>query len=270
MKLAFSTLGCPGWSFEEIFATAKDLGMNGIEIRGIGGELFAPKAKPFLPEHMDATRQKLTLSGMSIPMLTSGAVLGIADQAQAGVEEAKAYIDLAHALGASFVRVMITPVPHPTDDGDIAVALTAYETLCRYGMEKGVTPLIETNGPLASSVAMKEFMEGVSSDNKGVLWDIHHPFRYFNERPDETYANIGAYVRYLHVKDSAMTNGTLQYRMMGYGDVPILDTLVVLSKNGYDGFVSLEWVKRWCPDLQEPGIVFSHFTSYMGYLLRQL
>ncbi len=39
---------------------------------------------------------------------------------------------------------------------------------------------------------------------------------------------------------------------------------------GYVGYVSLEWVKRWNPDLQEPGVVFSHFVSYMGYLIRSL
>ena len=35
MKTAFSTLGCPGWSWDEIFATAKDLGLDGIEVRGV-------------------------------------------------------------------------------------------------------------------------------------------------------------------------------------------------------------------------------------------
>lgn len=40
MKLSLSTLGCPGWSWNEIFATAKDLGMNGIEVRGVANEMF--------------------------------------------------------------------------------------------------------------------------------------------------------------------------------------------------------------------------------------
>ncbi len=270
MKLAFSTLGCPGWTFEEIFSTAKDLGLDGIEIRGIGGELFAPKAKPFLPEHLGETKQKFQSSDMSIPMLSSGAFIGIASNVQASVGEAKAYLDLAYKLGTPYVRVMITPVPQPTDDASLDTARAAYEGLCAYGQDKGVTPLIETNGPLAASAVMKEFMAGIESENKGVLWDIHHPFRYFNERPEDTYAQIGEYVRYLHVKDSVMADDAVQYRMMGYGDIPVLDTLKVLHKNGFDGFVSLEWVKRWCPDLQEPGIVFSHFTSYMGYLIRQL
>ena len=35
---------------------------------------------------------------------------------------------------------------------------------------------------------------------------------------------------------------------------------------GIDGFFSLEWVKRWNPDLQEPGIVFAHYKNYMDSL----
>ena len=47
MKLSLSTLGCPGWSWNEIFATAKDLGMNGIEVRGVANEMFAPAISVF-------------------------------------------------------------------------------------------------------------------------------------------------------------------------------------------------------------------------------
>ena len=46
---------------------------------------------------------------------------------------------------------------------------------------KGNNPLIETNGILADSAVMKEFIESVNRKNSGVLWDIHHPYRYFNE-----------------------------------------------------------------------------------------
>ena len=52
MKIAFSTLGCPGWSWDEIFATAKDMGLYGIEIRGVGNEMFAPKIKALDEAHI--------------------------------------------------------------------------------------------------------------------------------------------------------------------------------------------------------------------------
>ena len=37
----------------------------------------------------------------------------------------------------------------------------------------------------------------------------------------------------------------------------------MLKDGGYDGFYSLEWVKRWDTTLEEPGIVFAHFANYM-------
>ena len=35
MKLSFSTLGCPKLSFRDVLSIAKDLGYDGIELRGI-------------------------------------------------------------------------------------------------------------------------------------------------------------------------------------------------------------------------------------------
>ena len=64
MKLAFSTLGCPGWSWNEIFATAKDMGLNGIEIRGIGGEMYAPNIRVFSPDLLERTMDQVRRAGM--------------------------------------------------------------------------------------------------------------------------------------------------------------------------------------------------------------
>jgi sugar phosphate isomerase/epimerase len=77
-------------------------------------------------------------------------------------------------------------------------------------------------------------------------------------------------IKYVHVKDSIIKDGVVIYRIMGYGDVPVLDALKEFKASGYDGFVSLEWVKRWNPDLNEPGIVFPHFMNYMEFLFKQL
>ncbi len=268
MKLAFSTLGCPGWSWNEIFATAKDMGLDGIEIRGIGGQIYAPDIKVFAPDQLEATLQRVRDAGMELPMLTSGASLGL-PETEKNMAEAKAYIDLAEKLGSAFVRVMVTPVAQ-VEPADLAQTARLYAELCEYAAPKGVTPLIETNSVLADSKVMKQFMEQCPSQNCGVLWDIHHPYRFFGESPEETYANIGKWVKYAHVKDSVMKDGQVSYRMMGYGDVPIMDALSILHQNGYKGYITLEWLKRWCPDLQEPGIVFSHFSSYMNYLITQL
>ncbi|MEG0838823.1 MAG: sugar phosphate isomerase/epimerase family protein [Hydrogenoanaerobacterium sp.] len=268
MKIAFSTLGCPGWSWDEIFATAKDLGFDGIEIRGVGSEIYAPKIKQFLPQNLDNTMQRLKNGGLQISILTSGAVLGFGD-ASSAQKEAEEYINLAEKMGVKYVRVLISGAPRAADKEDLTACAAAYRLLCEYAASRGVTPLIETTGKLANSEKMREFMEQ-AHENSGVLWDIHHPYRFFGEAPLYTYKNIGKYVKYVHVKDSIGTADDVKYRMMGYGDVPVLDTLKILNDNNYDGFISLEWLKRWNPDLQEPGIVFSHFTNYIAVLTNQL
>ena len=53
---------------------------------------------------------------------------------------------------------------------------------------------------------------------------------------------------------------------MGYGDVPIRDCASELEKIGYEGSYCLEWVKRWNLNLEEPGIAFAQYASYMKKL----
>ena len=270
MKLSFSTLGCPGWSFDEIFATAKDLGMDGIEIRGIGSQMYAPKAAPFTAQNVDATAAQLKKARLNISMLTSGAELGNPEKAGAAVEEAKEYIDLAQKLSCEYIRVMCENAIYPTGNMDMELLVNQYREVLDYAMDKGVYPLIETNSTLADSRVMADFIKKVDRENAFVLWDIHHPYRIFSETPEQTANNLKGLVKYTHVKDSAMEHGKIVYRMMGYGDVPVLDCLRLLSEADYDSYISLEWVKRWQPDLSEPGIVFSHYGNYMNYLMRQL
>ena len=37
----------PDFSWTDIYSMAKDLGFNGIEIRGLGNDIFSVKARPF-------------------------------------------------------------------------------------------------------------------------------------------------------------------------------------------------------------------------------
>ena len=53
MKISFSTLACPDFSWTDIYSMAKDLGFGGIELRGLGNEIYSYKAKPFTDENID-------------------------------------------------------------------------------------------------------------------------------------------------------------------------------------------------------------------------
>lgn len=264
MKLAFSTLGCPSWSFEEVLSTASDLGYDAIEIRGIANELYAPDIKQFLPENRAKTLEKLKSLKLSLSMLTSAASLAVYGQQDKAFGEAKAYIDLAKELGVPFVRVMCTNSPEP-QGGDLVLCKKLYKKLLEYADGTGVLPVMETNGIFADTKLLNSFLEECGG---GALWDINHPYRFAGESIETTVKNLGAKIRYVHIKDSVVKNGRTQYKMLGYGDIPVRDALNLLRDDGYDGTVSLEWVKRWEPDLEEAGIVFAQFISTIKRYLK--
>ena len=100
MKLAFSTLACPEYSWPEIYTMAKDTGFDGIEIRGLGQEIFAVKAPPFTDAGLPETLQKLHALRLEIPCLSSNCCLRDTEKAAENREEISQYIDLAQKLGA--------------------------------------------------------------------------------------------------------------------------------------------------------------------------
>ena len=267
MKTAFSTLGCPDWSWDEIVPMAKDLGFDGIELRGVGSELSASRAAPFQPGARAATLARLKALGVAIPSVSTSCCLADYRKDCACLAEGREAVDLAAALGAPFVRLLADrdPAPGPAVD-DEAVA-DALAELAPYAREKGVVLLVETNGAYADTKRLAALVDRVASPAIGVLWDVHHPFRFFGETPEETVAHLGDRIRYLHVKDSVSVDGRVQYRMTGHGDVPVARALTLLRGRGYDGYVCLEWVKRWSRDLEDAAVVFPHFADYMARFL---
>ena len=260
MKIAFSTLGCPDWSWGEIVAAAKDLGYDGLEIRGIQGEFHLNSAKPFLPDRINGTKQHLQEINLSISCLTSACYLYLKKEQEAIIKDGMEYIEIASRLNVPFVRVLGDKEPQITEPVDDALVCEGLKILGDYAAQRNVTILMETNGVYADSQRISSVIERVNHPHVAVLWDVHHPYRFMNEQFTYTWQQLAPYIKYLHIKDSVQEGERIRYRLLGEGDLPLGDLAVVLKKGGYQGWASLEWVKKWHPDLEEPGIVFPQFV----------
>ena len=268
MKIAFSTLGCPDFSWSDIYSVAKDFGFDGIEIRGIGKDISAVKARPFTDGQIDRTIATLERLGLEIPCLTSGCCLKFADKLEETKAELSEYIKLAVKLGTPYIRVLADLEPDPRDEIDDEYMARAIKDVAAEAKDTGVTLLIETNGVYSDTKRLRALLDKVNCREVAALWDIHHPYRFAHETPETTIENLGSYIKYVHVKDSIMEKGqdgkkTIKYRMMGFGDMPIPGMLHALREIGYEGYISLEWVKRWAPEIDDCGIVFPQFANYM-------
>lgn len=266
MKLSFSTLGCPKWSWSEILSAASDLGYDGIELRGLNNEMYMPGSDYFSDDKINSTVDRMKRLGLEIPCITSDCNLFLSDRDY--VSETKEYIDLAKKTGAKYIRVLGDKAPEPGTGVNEELVKARLAELAPYAEEAGIGLLVESNGIYADTKKLRKLLDEIASPAVAALWDINHPFRYFGESPEETYKNIGKYIKHIHVKDSRIENGKTVYKMLGYGDLPIKEAVSVLKNNGYDGYISLEWTKRWNEELEDAGIVFSHFIYAAKKMIR--
>ncbi len=262
MKLCFSTLGCPRLDFGDILAIASDLKYSGVEIRGVGNVIDAPDIVQFSTAKYTSTKNSLQKYGIDIAMLTSACYLHKNSWSESDFALAKRYCDTANLMGVKYVRILADECPAPKAEVDDELVANNLKNIANYAKKKDVMVLVETNGSFADTSRLAKLIEGI--ENVGVIWDIHHPYRFFGETPEQSFANIGKYVQHVHVKDSSKTEDGYKYEMVGEGDVPIKQCVKLLEDSGYDGYYSLEWVKRWNAELEEPGIAFAHYVKVMS------
>lgn len=259
MKFSFSTLGCPDWSFSEILSVAKDLSFDGVEIRGIAEKVYVPEIKVFSENNINKTRAELISKNMEICCLSSTCLLNFKDDRC--MKEAREYIDKANLLSCSYVRVLGEERAEPSEDYNDSLFIERLKILCDYAAKKNVTVLIENNGVYADSNRLMDIVGSVSKNNLGVIWDIQHSVRNYGENIEYTYNMIKSRLCHVHIKDSAVVNGRNVYTMIGKGTLPVKELILLLKDKGFDGYLSLEWLKRYYSDLEDAGIVFSRYIS---------
>ena len=154
MKLAFSTLGCPDFSWPDMYAMAKDVGFSGIELRGLGDDIFSVHAEPFSKENIGKTKEKLKRLHLEIPCLSSGCALRFGEQLEENIREIGEYIRLAAQLGTPYIRILGDRTAEVTTDFDDAVVIEALRTLAPQAEAAGVMLLVETNGVYTRSCAI--------------------------------------------------------------------------------------------------------------------
>ena len=271
MKLAFSTLGCPSYSWTDIYPMAKDLGFDGIEIRGIQGRAFAPNTAPFQLNRRERTRQQLERLGLEIPCFSSNCELADDSRREDNINEVTSYIELASDMGTPYVRLLLSRDIHPVGGVNDDYIVDLLQQLGDIASIYDVTLLVETTSEYADTARLASVLNKVGMDSVGALWDLHHPYRLNGEAPATSVANLGRHLRYCQVKDSIANGDHFEYRMMGEGDLPLYQMFDALEAVGYDGYMTFEWVTRWARDIAvgEAGIVFPQFLGFMrDYLNR--
>ncbi len=259
MKLSFSIKGWNGYSWDEFCALAKDMDIQGIELYNIHNTAFTEKGGPFDEHTAAATLREMHAHNLQIPCIDSVCDIADAAQYEHNCTEIDACIKTAASFKVPYVRV------HATGGDDVTeTVMNCLRRAVAAAEAAGVTVLIETVGLFADTGRLRNVLNDFACDNLGALWDMQHPYRICGEKPDTTIQNLGAYVRHVHVKDSEVVDGQVEYRLMGEGTLPMQDMMNALRSVNYNGFISLEWDPAWMPEIDDIEVILPHFVNYMN------
>ena len=265
LPLAFSTLGCPDWSFQQITNFAVQHGYTGIELRGLKGQMDLTKCDEFAKDRA-TTLKTMKDKKLQFVDLGSSCTLHFAEgtEREKNLAEGRAFIDLAQQLNCPNVRVF--PNSFPKDqDKNVTMTLIAkgLSELGEYAKGKNVKVLMETHGDAVYSDDIEKIMLAANHPDVGLVWDITNMWTITKEPPADMYKKLKKYIYHTHIKDAKLVDGKPQYTRMGQGEVPIFEAIDLLSKDGYKGYYSFEWEKRWHPELEEPETALADYPVAM-------
>jgi sugar phosphate isomerase/epimerase len=264
-RIAFSTLAFPDASLAAAVSLGRDWGYGGVELRLVDGELIDP-AMPAAARA--AVKRTAAAAGLPIVAVDSSVRLTGTDPGP----ELRRFLELASDWESPLVRVFGGPLA-AEDTGrrtQLESAARVLQAAVPAAERLGVAIGVETHDAFSASSTLAALLELVPSSWIGAVWDSHHPHR-MGERPAEVQANLGRRVLLAQVKDARRAperEDGWQLVLLGDGEVPVHEMLGLLAGAGYPGWVSVEWEKRWHPEIEEPEVALPQHHRVLDSWLR--
>ncbi len=258
MKLAFTTLGNPDWSFDKTLAEAQRLGFQAIEVRGVEGKMPANEIPQFFPENQNETKKKLAEYNLVICGFGTSVSFHDSNRFDSMIAEGKTAIDVCAGMDIPFIRVFGDKITAPyVRDETIKRVIDGIKELCEYASDKSIKVLLEVHGDFNTIENVMDVVNEVKSCPEfGILWDVAHSDRSYGDDFIDFYNVIKPFISHVHIKDHLRENGNFKLCLVGEGDIPLRKIVKTLLADGYTGHFTLEWEKKWHPQLPEPEVAY--------------
>ena len=270
LRVAFSTLAFPDATLASAVSLGRGWGYAGVELRLIDGELIGPR----LPATARAqVKRTVTEAGLPVVAVDSSIHLTGDDPGP----DLRRFLELASDWESPLVRVFGGALPaDPAERQEqLRAAARVLDASVPLARRLGVAIGVETHDDFSASSVVAELLAlvdpaAVDSGAVGAVWDSHHPHR-MGERPDQVYANLGPRILLAQVKDARRkADGDWQLVLLGEGEVPVRDMLGLLAAGGYPHWLSVEWEKRWHPEIEEPEVALPQHLELLTQWLEAL
>ncbi|MFI8005136.1 sugar phosphate isomerase/epimerase family protein [Streptomyces sp. NPDC086010] len=239
MKLAFSTLGVPGMPVAEVVRLASGHGYQGVELRAHPEEPVHPGLGPV---ERAAVADEFKRGGVEVLTVAGYAKAAAAGDDEPVLAELAGLVELAHDLGAPYVRVFPGGGDQDPARAD-AVAARRLGAAAPHAADLGVRILLETHDSHRAGADVARVVGTVGHGQIGAIWDVMHTWL-AGEEPAASHAVLAPHLGYVQLKDIASAEDTAPLAL-GAGVLPLKACLDTLDP---DSWVCWEYEKRWYPE----------------------
>ena len=261
-RVAFSTLAFPGATLASAVSLGRRWGYAGVELRLIDGELIDPS----MPA-ADRSRVKRTVTAAGLPVVAVDSSIRLTDGDPG--PDLRRFLELASDWESPLVRVFGGPLPAGDPDPQtraeqLGAAARVLESCVPLARRLGVAIGVETHDDFSASSVVAELLAMTDPEWTGAVWDSHHPHR-VGETPAEVYANLGRRILLAQVKDARREpDDGWRLVLLGEGEVPVRQMLELLAAGGYRHWISVEWEKRWHPEIEAPEVALPQHLAVLA------
>ena len=236
---------------------AKEMGFEGIEYTD-GGYMNEP-------ESAKKIRERAAEQGIEVVALAVGAnfIQGSGGNLKDEIARVCKIVDYAAEMGAKLMRHDVAygfggerKHTRGYDDAHPRLAEGCRE-VTKYAEQKGVKTMTENHGYFSQDAhRVEKLINTVGHDNFGALVDLGN-FMCADEDPTLSVSIMAPYAFHVHAKDFHYKSGMdvnpgtgwfqtragnyLRGAIIGHGEAKIYQSIQTLKKNGYDGYVTVEF-----------------------------
>jgi sugar phosphate isomerase/epimerase len=224
--------------FTEQCEVASGLGLRYLEVRSA----WQTNILDLDASQLDTLNTTMATYGLKASSIGSPiGKISIDDEFAPHLERMRHAIEVAHILGAPYIRIFSFFIPAGTDpDSRRDEVLTRMGALADAAAGADVTLLHENEKDIYGDIPRRclDIVTSVSAPQLQLAWDAAN-FVQVGVRPfSEGYAALRPHLRYIQIKDALLADGTVV--PAGAGDGEVVETIRALRADGFDGFFSLE------------------------------
>lgn len=278
MKTALHTMGTPEYTALEALELAASLGFDGIEVIW-DDDYYSAIRKDASAADLSELKSRATALNLSFACLTPYMTqLNSIDpgERRGSIEEFKRCIEVACEIDAEVIRVygggfFRAREAHVRKEKE-ELLIASLRELGDYAGRHGVTLAVETHFNTMTDTASEtsRIIRRVNHEGVRVLYDQPNLDFYGAEDYQRALTLLAGMITHVHVKDFVFKNladtgfvsssvanigkeeRKIISRVPGTGNVAWPGILDGLRKQGYDGWLSFEYERRWYPDELPP------------------